>query len=1030
MNIRRILLLVVAAITATLGAYAQTIKGIVIDSKTKEPIIGATIRVGNDKKGGTVTNLDGEFQLKVNEIPTVITVFSTGYRQQEIDVYDADEPISVELAESRSLIEQVVVVGYGVQKRQQLTASISSVNEELLSQNVTSVESLLQGSVAGISVSAASGQPGATSTIRIRGGNSITGGNDPLYVIDGFIVYNDPATTRTNASGADATLDPMSFLNPADIESIEVLKDVSATAIYGTRGANGVIMITTKRGRHGRDNINYTGTFSFSSAAKTLNLLTGRQYAELYNEIRADEGSDDRLDVNASADEDWQSAALRNAVSQEHQLSLIGGDEKSRYNISFGYKNLEGIVLGTDQTRYVGRINYDRNVNSRFAFGVNANGAYNKVNGLREENTMFSPNSWVAAITHTPYNSIRKADGTYNYAPAVNSDAIYNGKVGNPISDLENIKSTTENTRVMGVAWGEYEIIPNLKAKVNFGADISNTRQSNYSPSYTSTGLANNGVASVGQTKTNVWQSEYTLNYQNVFGNVHSLSLLAGYTAQRTDLSTFATSNYGYSNDLTGYDALGAAATTNPSYSYASINTLQSWLGRVNYSYDNRYNATLTLRADGSSRFAKGHKWGYFPSVGASWNLDKEKFFHFGKNVDFLQFRASWGVVGNQEIGDYQFVANLSPATYILNNQRVTAYLQSNMANEDLKWETTQSYNVGVSAGFFGSRLTVTLDAYQKKTSDLLLNVPTESTTGFSSVLRNIGAVMNKGIELEVGGSIIDKKNWKWNANVNLAHNKNEVTSLGDASQLIPDFSGIGTLQYLNPLIVRPGQPLGTFYGYKFKGLVQNDTDISSLPVQTVSTLAPGYPIYEDVDGDGKVTEADRTELGNAQPTLTYGFNTTLKYKNWDLLLNLSGSYGNKLFNALASRLTKGNISYNSLADVANRWTPTNPSNTVQKATNSTSIVTDDRYVEDASFVRVKNIQLGYTLPLQKYLGSGSQLRLYVSLQNFFTITSYSGYDPESNRNGIDETNALYQGIDYGAYPSAKTVQLGVSLTL
>lgn len=1028
-NRQRIISLALTVIAATVGAFAQTINGTVVDSNTKEPIIGAAIAVAENPRGGVISNFDGEFQVQATQFPTVITVSFTGYRTQEIDIYDNEEPVVVELVESHSFIDQVVVVGYGVQKRQQLTSSISSIKDELLSQNVTSVESLLQGAVAGINVSASSGQPGATSTIRIRGGNSITGGNEPLYVIDGFIVYNDPASTRTKASGADATLDPMSFLNPADIESIEILKDVSATAIYGTRGANGVIMITTKKGKHGRDNVSYTGTLSFGSVAKKLDFLTGKQYAELYNEIRTGEGSDDRIDVNASADEDWQSAALRSTTSQEHQLSFIGGDEKSRYNISLGYKNVEGIVLGTDQKRYVGRINYDRNVNEKFSFGVNFNGTFNKVNGLRSENGMFTPNSWVAAITHTPYNSIKNADGSYNYNPAVNSDAIYNGKVGNPISDLENIKSTTENTRVLGVGWAEYEVLPNLKAKVNIGADISNTRQSNYSPSYTSTGLANQGVASVGQTKTNIWQSEYTLNYSNTF-DVHSISALAGYTAQSTDLSTFATSNYGYSNDFTGYNALGAASTTNPSSSYASVNTLQSWLGRVNYSYDSRYNATVTFRADGSSRFAKDHQWGWFPSIGASWNLDKEKFLHLGKNVDYLQLRASWGIVGNQEIGDYQYVANLSPATYILNNQRVTAYLQSNMANEDLKWETTKSYNVGISSGFFNNRLTVTLDAYYKETSDLLLNVPTESTTGFSSVLRNIGSVENKGVELEIGGTIIENKDWNWHVNVNLAHNKNEVTSLGDASQLIPDFSGIGTLQYLNPLIVRVGQPLGTFYGYKFKGLVQKGQDISKLPTQSVSTLAEGFPIYEDVDGDNKVTETDRTELGNAQPKLTYGINSTLKYKNWDFLVNISGSYGNKLFNALACRLTKGNISYNSLAVVADRWTETNPSNIVQKATNSTSIVTDDRYVEDASFLRFKNIQLGYTLPLQKYFGTGSQLRLYVSLQNFITITSYSGYDPESNRNGIDETNALYQGIDYGAYPSAKTVQLGLNFTL
>ena len=385
--------------------------------------------------------------------------------------------------------------------------------------------------------------------------------------------------------------------------------------------------------------------------------------------------------------------------------------------------------------------------------------------------------------------------------------------------------------------------------------------------------------------------------------------------------------------------------------------------------------------------------------------------------------------MGNQEIGDYQFAANIEPRTVIINGQKATSYIIANKSNPDLKWETTRSYNVGLSTGFFNNRLTATLDVYYKKTSDLLLDVPVEQVTGFSTVLRNVGSVTNKGIEFEVGGVLIDKKDLKWNVNANIAHNKNEVTSLGDSEYFVPSFSSVGTLTYIDPLIVKVGEPLGTFYGYRFKGIIQSDEEWCCLPSQTISPVEPGNPKFEDVNGDNVVNEEDRVTLGNAQPKFTYGFNTTLKYKQWDLFINLAGSYGNKLFNVLKARFSKGNISYNALAEVADRWTATNPSNTIQKASNSTSIVTDDRYVEDASYLRVKNIQLGYTLPLKR-LSRDAKLRISLSLQNFFTITGYSGYDPESNRNGIDETNALYQGIDWGAYPTAKTVQLGVSLTL
>ena len=600
--------------------------------------------------------------------------------------------------------------------------------------------------------------------------------------------------------------------------------------------------------------------------------------------------------------------------------------------------------------------------------------------------------------------------------------------MGNPISDLLNTQSETENTRIIGNGFLEWAIIPQLKLKVSLGADLSNTRQNYYAPSYTTGGIANSGYASIGQTKTNTWQTEYTATYSNVFNRVHSLTVLAGYTAQKTDRSSFATTAYGFSNDATGYDNIGAASTTLPSSSSHYVSTLQSWIGRVNYSYDSRYNASITFRADGSSRFAKDHRWALFPSLGASWNIDRENWIHLGKKVDFIQLRASIGTVGNQEIGDYQFAANIEPRTVIINGQKATSYIIANKSNPDLKWETTRSYNIGLSTGFFNNRLTATLDVYYKKTSDLLLDVPVEQVTGFSTVLRNVGSVTNKGIEFEVGGVLIDKKDLKWNVNANIAHNKNEVTDLGDSEYFVPTFN-TATLSYINPLIVKVGEPLGTFYGYRFKGIIQSDEDLSQLPTQTISVVEPGNPKFEDVNGDGAVNEQDRVVLGNIQPKFTYGFNTKFTYKNLDFFLSLSGSYGNKLFNALACRLDRGNgYYYNPLEEVADRWTPTNPSNTIQKAATATSIYADDRFVEDASYLKFRNIQLGYTVPL-KLITPDSKVRFYVSLQNFFTITGYNGYDPEANRNGIDETSALYQGVDYGAYPTAKTVLFGINFT-
>ena len=1035
--VKRLFIATFVAIGPLLAVAQNVITGHIKDVRTGDALIGASVIVKSEKGQGVVTDVDGNFSLQTKvEAPLTLRVEYVGYRPLDVDVYDFEEPVEIALVDNANKINEVVVVGYGTQKRIELTSSISTVGKDVLNQPLSSVENALQGAVAGLNVSTTSGQPGAVSNIRIRGGNSITGGNEPLYVIDGLIVYNDASSTKTGAAGSDASLDPLAFLNPSDIESIEVLKDVSATAIYGTRGANGVIIITTKKGSHGRNTINYTGTFGWSSAAKKLDFLNAQQFTDLYNELNPS------TPLSApTTNYDWQDAALRNAFTQDHQISFTGGDEISRYSISGGFKDQQGIIIGTDLKRYTGRINYERNLSQRLLIGVNASGAYSNLSGLRNvdhgnsgQTAKWAANSWMSALITPSTQPIYNADGSYNYAITPISQDIFirDGQtvVGNPISDLNNIQTSTSNTRVIANAYAEWEVINHLKLKANVGADLSNTKENNYSPSYTTTGLEHNGVASVGDNRTNVWQAEFTANYDKTFKNLHHINLLAGYTTQRTDRSGFATTVRDFANDATGYNNLSAGSDLYRSTSEATISTLQSVLGRANYSYDSRYNASLTLRADGSSRFAKNHKWGWFPSAGFSWNIDKEKFVHFGKNVDFLQLRLSAGIVGNQEIGDYQFGANVSPTStpFIYNGEETVAYYIVNKANPDLKWEKTASYNAGISSGFFKGRLNVTFDAYYKKTTDLLLQVPVEGVTGYATSLRNIGAVTNKGVELEVGAIFLDRKDLKWNVNASIAHNKNEVTSLGNATSIIPSIGG-ATLGYISPLIVAVGEPLGTFYGYQFKGIVQSEEQAATLTPQTINKLEPGNPYYEDVNEDGVVNTEDQTTLGNSQPKFTYGLNTTLKYKNWDLFVNFAGSYGNKLYNGLATRLTKGSTYYNSLAVVADRWTPTNPSNTIQKASNDLTVVSDSRYVEDASYLRIKNIQIGYTLAVPQ-ITKDARLRLYVSLQNFFTITNYSGYDPEGGRNGADDQSALYQGIDMATYPTAKTILFGVNVTL
>jgi TonB-linked SusC/RagA family outer membrane protein len=1016
----------------------QRITGKILDAETNEVISGAGVSIQSSAEG-SVSDSDGNFSLTTNRsLPLTLVVSSVGYKTQEIDVYDAEESVTILLNNDYGLLSQVVVIGYGTQKRTELTSAISTIPQDRLTLQVTpSVETALSGAVAGLNVTQTSGQPGATSNIRIRGGNSINANNDPLYVIDGFIVYNTVGSTRTGAGRSDAALNPLASINTADIESIEVLKDISATAIFGTRGANGVIIITTKKGDKGSNHVNYSASFGWQDVRKKVDFLDAHDWTELYNEIRTGEGRlQDLLPVPArGTGTDWQDAALQTGFTQTHQLSVNGGDEKSRYSISGNFSSQDGIVLGTDLKRYGGRVNLERDVFKKLRVGLNATGSFIQLNGLSNYNGNNEPNSWIAAINVPPIVSVYNPDGSFNYEPNILSTVIYDGKITNPISDLVNVKDLTENIRVLSILYAEYSILPELKLKANVGVDISSARQSYYAPSYTSPGAgASNGIASVGDKNVLSWQTEYTLNYNKTFNGIHSVTGLIGYTAQHSDSKSFTAGSHGFANDITGYDNLRAGEIADFPTSSSIPLGFVSVLGRASYSYKEKYNLTATFRTDGSSRFAPGYRWANFPSLGVSWNIDKESFFSEVKNISHLQVRLSGGTVGNAEFGDFRYISNIIPTTYYFNDVPTMAYIVENLSNNELRWEKTAAYNFGINLGLLQNRLTVTTDVYYKLTSDLLLEVPVEDVTGFTKAWRNAGSVSNKGVELEINARIFEKKHLTWNVSFNLAKNINRVESLGNVDSFIPSFEGVGTLNYVSPLIVKAGEPLGSFYGYKFAGIVQTNDDISKFPPQTTEALAPGVARYEDLSGpdgvpDGRVTEADRIVLGNSQPKFTGGLSSTLTFHRFDLFVALHGSFGNKLFNALRTRFEKTSTAYNSLAPVKDRWTPSNPSNTVAKASNSTSIVTDDRFIEDASFLKARNISLGYTLPL-KQITKDTKIRFFISLQNFLTWTRYSGYDPESNRNGVDENNGLYQGVDFGTYPSSKTIQLGLSLTL
>ena len=1023
------------------------LKGKVFDEKTDEVVIGANIKVKGQAKGEqalTVTNTNGSFSLTISKLPATLVVNFVGYKEQEIDVYEYTDPITISLSQDINSLNEVVVVGYGAQKRTELTGAISTIPSSYLKQSTTSFDNALGGAVAGLNVTQSSGQPGATSTLRIRGGNSITGGNEPLYVIDGYILYNDNSNTRTGAGNFDGGLNPLSSINENDIESIEVLKDVSATAIYGSRGANGVIIITTKKGTKGSDNINYQTTFGWQSVRKKLDLLTGKQWAQEYNELKQNSGQAGFTDAQINSfgvGEDWQSAALQTGNSQNHQLTFSGGDQKTRYVISGNYTDQTGIIKNTDYKKISGRVNLDRTFSKSFTAGINVSGSNSTQNGLSNYGTLAAPGRLAGpydlAIRTTPLVSVYNSDGSFNYKnPYETGDIRLGSTTVNAISDIVNTTAQTKLTNIFGNFYANYTIIPSLVAKAVVGADLYNTKQNFYAPKISAIGLIPTGLGSVGYKISDTWQGAFTLNYNKKY-NEHSIDALVGYTTQKNSIEYATATSSNYSNESLTYTSLSAGSTYDAPTSGGSESVLNSYIARANYSFKERYNLTATLRADGSSRFAEKNRWGYFPSLGLAWNINQEPFFK-STVIDNFKLRVSGGTVGNQEIGDYKYLATYSAAANAsFGGTLATDYARTRLPNPDLKWESTSQYNAGIDLGLLNDKLNFVLDVYSKKTSDLLVDIPVAITTGFTSQLQNVGAVSNKGIEFAVNGTILKAKNINWTASANIAHNANKVTSLGTITSFQPNFDADNSsspLSAILPLIVKVGQPLGTFYGYQFAGVVQTGDDLSKIPVDargaTSKPVQPGDPIYVDHDGDKKITDADKVVLGNSQPDFTYGFSTSFSYKKFDVSVLFQGSKGNKLYNALRQNLETYSTTYNSSAIVAQRWTATNPSTTVPRAVETAQIYLDSRYIEDASFLKLKNITIGYTLPFRITNSKNSSLRIFVSAQNLLTITKYKGYDPEASRYGGDETNGLYQGIDLAAYPSSIGFNFGASVTL
>ena len=1006
----------ILAIIPVFQLFSQQIEinGKILDENTSEPIIGATVRLKNSQTA-TITNISGAFTLKAKSFPAVLSITSTGYKKQEVDVYEGGS-IDIRLVENVERLNEVVVVGYGTQKRKELTGSVASVSKSHLEYNVSSsVDALLGGAVAGVNVTQSSGQPGSPASIRIRGGNSVNASNDPLYVIDGFPYFSDNSTTKVGLGAIEGNSNPLNLLNPSDIESIEVLKDVSATAIYGSRGSNGVILITTKKGKKGRSSINYQYSSGWSKSAKKLDLMNASQWARLQKDYFLNKpGYTDAEIEQLGNGYDWQSAVLQTGSTQNHSLSISGGDEKSQYFVSGNYLKQDGIILNSGLERFTGKLNYDKEVLPGFKIGVTLTGNKSTQNslttfeGVNYNSSPYSKgiaNSLTYALYIPPVVSIYNSNGSYNYSNPYEYAYLREGtKTANPVSDLKNSTAQTVNTAFLGNFYAQYKITDGLTAKINLGSNISHTTQSYFSPSYTALGLVPIGIGGIGNKRVEVLLSEFTLAYTKHVG-IHSFDILAGFTDQETKTNYLSTISSDFTDETLGVNNLqdGTPYGDTPIYSGSSSSSLYSMLGRINYSLLNRYNLTTTFRSDYSTRFA--HRWGIFPSLGLSWNINEEGFLKDISEINNLKLRVSGGSVGNQEIGDYDYLQTLEVTKY----NGKTVYKVGNTGDDNLKWESTTQYNIGLDAGILNNRITATVDAYYKRTSDLLLLIPA-SLSQESSQLKNVGNVVNKGLEFSVNATILDGKKLNWSVAANIAKNHNEITKLNGNGDII---DGVN--------ILRVGESLGSFYGLVFDGVVQKGEDVSKLPTEpSGSTPEPGDPKFVDVNGDGKINASDRVVLGSIQPDFTYGFSSTFRYHGFDLFVLLQGSHGNKVYNELRRYLETPSDSYNVSAALLNAWTETNPSNTVPRITSTpVSSELDSRYIEDASYLRLRTVTLGYTInKIHLSAKLPLKVRVFSTLENLLTITGYKGYDPE-----------VASGTDLGSYPMARTLLVGASIT-
>ena len=985
----------------------QTVKGI-IKGPDGLPVIAANI----SQKGtnnATITDLNGNFTLNVTGRQPVLVISYIGYVTTEVNV-SGRAFVEVVLQEDVAALDEVVVVGYGTMRKKDVTGAVSSVRSGEITKNATSnVMQAIAGKMSGVQVVQNSGTPGGDVSILIRGVGTINDAS-PLYVIDGVPV-----------SGG------MWYLNPNDVESIDVLKDASATAIYGSRGANGVVMVTTKQAQEGHTEINFDYSYGIQHSAKTYKMLDASQYAALHNEMRTNAGPEYSLNPafadpeSLGAGTDWMDAIFRTAPMQKVNLSMLGGNQKISHATSLGYYTQDGIMKNSSYNR----LSLQSNISSKLASNITVRANVN----LSAENRRTQPVSTVIQNAMRILPSIPIYDDNGEYAGPT-GNAEWNGNALNPVAIINEQNYRMKGFRMLSNISLEWEIIKGLKFKTTGGAELGYDYNNSYIPKYK---WGMNESKNTMQTVTSAYEQLYlwdnTLNYDKAFGK-HRINAMIGTSYQEYKKESVSAAGSGRASELTTEldNATKATDVGGNSYRWA----LMSYMARLHYSYDDRYLLTATFRADGSSKFGKDNRFGYFPSFAAAWNIGNEAFMQSVKPVSLLKLRAGYGQTGNQNIGAYAFADKLSVnGVYNFGSQRgfesnlvnlIYPYL---LSNPSVKWESVEQYNVGLDIGFLQNRIVANLDFYVKNTRDMLTKKPVPQTSGTSLEQAdwppvNIGKVLNRGFEFTV-----NTKNFvgefKWETSLNMSFNHNEVVSIGGPEIL----NGVS--------LIREGQPINSFYGYELGGIYQTLDEVFTGPVMEnrapekashnpYKNTSPSDMWFVDVDGNGEINDRVRTVIGNPSPDCIFGFNNTFSYKNFDLSIFFQGALGNQVWNGVRASHESMNSTYNQLATTLERWTGEGSSYSMPRAIyadpNNNSRAST-RWLEDGAYAKLKNLTFGYTLP-EKWIRKAKMkaLRLYVSLDNLCTITNYSGLDPEAG----------LSGLDYGVYPSARTYMFGVSV--